>query len=388
MDFCARMTGRLLLNQIKKASAKNVVVSPLSFNAVLNMVAAGSTGHTLREMSKFLEYKNIDDTNSKFKELMSIASSSSTDDHGNNVNSGPVICLANGLWVDKKFPLKASYQELVKNVNKAQVKNMDFEKVNEVVEDANAWAKSATKGLVTDVLKPENVTPLTKLILGNALYFKGCWKEKFNSSRTKNQDFYLLNGYKVSVPFMTGCGKYSHGSFDGFELVKIPYLSGNDGKSYSMFIFLPNERDGLQKLLEKATCDPGFFRQDFHLQNWKYDIFWIPKFKFTYGTSEAREIMIDMGLKLPFMPDCEELTGLIDTKGETFSISAIIQKAFIEVDEVGTEAAAVTFTGLAGCGHRPKTTRFVADHPFMFMIREEWSRSVLFTGAILNPSLG
>ncbi|XP_027148714.1 serpin-Z10-like [Coffea eugenioides] len=395
MDFCTQMSGLHLLNKIKqeiekgfdKGFKENLVVSPLSFSAILNMIAAGSTGLTFSQMTKFLGCKSYDDINSKFLELMSIASP--TDD-AKHSNGGPVICLVNGLWVDKQYPLKASYQELVESVYKVQAKTVDLRnEVDRVVEEANEWAKSATKGLVTDVLQPCNVTPDTKLILGNALYFKGCWEEKFNAKSTKNLDFYLLNGDKISAPFMTGCNTYTQGSYDGFEVVKIPYQRGKqDRKAFSFFIFLPNEIDGLQKLLETATSDPGFFSQHFQLIHRTYDIFRIPKFKFAYRTAEGPQTMKDMGLCLPFMEDCRELTGLVDTKNEPFFVSEIVQKAFIEVDEVGTEAAAVSIFDMAcGCSRYYEPTRFVADHPFMFMIREEESRSVLFTGAVLNPLL-
>ncbi|XP_071925746.1 serpin-ZX-like [Coffea arabica] len=122
------MTGHLLINEIEDGCRKNMVLSPLSFNAVLSMIAAGSTGLTLYQTSKFLECNNLDHVNSKLKNLTSIASSS-TDDHNTtngNHGGGPVICLANGLWADKQYPLKPSYQRLVERVYKAQAKNVDF----------------------------------------------------------------------------------------------------------------------------------------------------------------------------------------------------------------------------------------------------------------------
>ncbi|KAL3514559.1 hypothetical protein ACH5RR_027276 [Cinchona calisaya] len=162
---------------------------------------------------------------------------------------------------------------------------------------------------------------------------------------------------------------------------------------FSMFIFLPNERDGLPSLLHKASNDPAFFSQQFNkLESRTYNVFWIPKFKFTYLTAKAPESLSIMGLDLPFQEDCKELTEIVETMGGPFYVSMIIQKAVVEVDEGGTTAAAVTYEsdddmGFSLYSEPIKIYEFVADHPFLFMIREEKSRSVLLAGAVLNPLL-
>ncbi|CAK9178614.1 unnamed protein product [Ilex paraguariensis] len=268
---------------------------------------------------------------------------------------------------------------------------MKYLQADEIVEEANSWAKNATKGLIKDVLQREHINPNTKLLLGNALYFKGAWNpNEFNHKKTEKRDFYLLNGNKVSVPFMTSKNKYLYGSFNGFKFLKIPYQQGQDRRMFSMYFFLPDEGDGLQNLLTNVNSIPGFLHQDFELRNVKLLEFWIPKFKFSSHLIASRA-MEEMGLTLPFMRDCMELTEMVHVPaGVPFYVTLIIQKAFIEVDEEGTEAAAVTLSVLYGCspkGPVPKTENFVADHPFMFMIREETSGLVIFTGVVSNPQL-
>ncbi|KAL3520742.1 hypothetical protein ACH5RR_018891 [Cinchona calisaya] len=175
-------------------------------------------------------------------------------------------------------------------------------KADEVVKDVNSWAKLQTNGLIKRVLQPADIHPLTALVLGNALYFKGCWKDEFNPTWTKKRKFYLLNGDKISIPFMTTSQSYLYGSFENFKVLDIPYQSGRknkkrrfsmqipdqsghrgDHKQFSMQFLLPNEKDGLQNLLEKLNADSsGFFNQlHFHLKKADLDEFWIPKFKFS-----------------------------------------------------------------------------------------------------------
>ncbi|XP_059284683.1 serpin-ZXA-like [Lycium ferocissimum] len=260
----------------------------------------------------------------------------------------------------------------------------------EVVKEANSWAKSATKGLIDEVLKPKHIKESTVLLLGNALYFKGTWKDNFIESLTRDKDFYLLNGGKVPVPFMTGCHSYLYGSFESYQVVKIPYEKGkNDKKVFSMYFFLPNEKNGLPSLLTKVNSDSNFFTQDFELWNEYLAAFYIPKFKFSFMTEEGKTTMQDMGMKLPFDESCMDLTEVVENKDDLY-VSMIIQKAFIEIDEKGTEAAAVTFESeddMGCCLDDGPPKKFEADHPFLFMIREETTSSVFFTGIVVNPLL-
>ncbi|OIT00546.1 PREDICTED: serpin-ZXA-like [Nicotiana attenuata] len=190
---------------------------------------------------------------------------------------------------------------------------------------------------------------------------------------------------------MTGCHNYLYGSFESYQAVKIPYEKGKDDKKdFSMYFFLPNERDGLPSLLKKVNSDSNFFTQDFELWKETLDAFYIPKFKFSFTTEEGKKTMQEMGMTLPFDMTCMDLTEVVENKNVYLYVSMIIQKAFVEIDEKGTEAAAVTFESedeLGCCLYQSPPKKFVADHPFLFMIREETTRSLLFTGAVVNPLL-
>ncbi|CAK9178613.1 unnamed protein product [Ilex paraguariensis] len=165
----------------------------------------------------------------------------------------------------------------------AEAKNVDFKtRADEIVKEANSWTENATKGLIKDVLQRGNINSNTTLLQGNALYFKGSWNpNEFNHKKTEKRDFYLLNGKKVSVPFMTGNNKYLYASFNGFKLLKIPYQqgAGQYKREIAMQFFLPDDKDDLQTLLAIVNSDPQFLDQHFKLRDMKLDGFCIPKFK-------------------------------------------------------------------------------------------------------------
>lgn len=232
-----------------------------------------------------------------------------------------------------------------------------------MIEEVNTWAEKASRGLVTNILEPDSLHPMTQLVLANGLYFKGTWSKKFDANLTQNRDFYLLNGDKISIPFMSSRKDYLFRSFNDFKVLKIPYHCGNfksldntktddintDDSDYdsdydntnngnprfSMFFLLPNKIDGLPNLLEKLNSDSGLLDQSL-MNLWKAELnkFWIPKFKFSFGF-EVCKAMEDMGISL-------------NVKSETV-VSTIFHKACVEIDEVGTEAAAITVSMLAGC---------------------------------------
>ncbi|KAF7131951.1 hypothetical protein RHSIM_Rhsim09G0016900 [Rhododendron simsii] len=413
MELCARMTKQLLLKEVEKGNCENLVLSPLSIDVVLNMVAAGSRGPTLEKMLGWLGAENIEEIKSQSLKMMAVAVG---DQHLEKGEEEPVLCLVNGAWFDQRFTPKPSYTEdVLKGIYGCEAKTVDFvtRVVDEyqarmlctngegdgsggavgddVVDEINLWAEAASRGLIKKILPRGSLSQETALILANGLYFKGKWEHnlKFGADLTKKKPFYLLNGDNVSVPFMTSRNSYRRcGSFDGFQVLHIPYQSNS--KRFSMYFFLPDERDGLQNLLEKLISDSGYSHEYSRLSKTKLDEFWIPKFKFSYDF-DVSLTMKEMGMSFPFMENPEDFAEMVEIpKNLPFIGSKMIQKAFIEVDEEGTVASAITrHSATAGCSmYRPKNTSFVADHPFMFMIMEERSRLVIFTGAVLDPSKG
>lgn len=231
----------------------------------------------------------------------------------------------------------------------------------------------------------EGIEEKTRLILANALYFKGTWAQIFDVSGTQHRDFYLLNGQTVQVPFMTiSPALHLYNSFDGFKILKIPYRNGQDIRLFSMYFFLPDAADGLRNLANRFYSIPGFFNQEYMLKHEDLTAhFWIPKFKFSFEF-EASETLEKLGLDLPFSAIHAEITEMVDSPMRLV-VAKMYHKSCIEINEEGTEAAASTAVIMIQQQSRYPIPSFVADHPFMFMIREEKSKVVFFLGAVLNP---
>jgi serpin B len=259
-------------------------------------------------------------------------------------------------------------------------------KHDEARKEVNLWVENKTKGIIKDILSPGMVHSLTRLIFANALYFKGAWKQEFDISKTKDYDFHLLNGSSVEVPFMTSKDDQFISSFDGFKVLRLPYKQGKDTRQFSIYIFLPDAKDGLLALIDKVTSNAEFLEDMLPYHEVEVGKFRIPKFNFSFGV-DTTELLKDLGLVLPF--EMGGLTKMVDSSiSEELFVSDIIQKSFIEINEEGTTAAAVTILAACGCSmyrQIPTLIDFVADHPFLFMIRDDFSGTILFTGQVLNP---
>ncbi|GFP98151.1 serpin-zx [Phtheirospermum japonicum] len=299
--------------------------------------------------------------------------------------SGPRLSFVDGVWVDQSLTLKPTFKEIVENEYKAASNHADIlNKGDEVREELNAWAEKETNGLIKDLLPPLSVDSSTRLILANALYFKGAWKERFEKSLTEDDDFFLSNGNSVRVPFMSSWERQSMSAFDGFKVLRLPYEQGDDNRRFSMYMYLPDTRDGLPALVEKFGSVFGFIQN--HLPGlWvRVGDFRVPKFRINFGF-EATKVLQGQGLVLPFSSG--GLTEMVENEG--LKISDFFHKSCIEVDEQGTEAAAASACLVEedcdGYESEEEVVDFVADHPFLFVVREDVSGAVLFVGQVLDP---
>jgi len=253
-----------------------------------------------------------------------------------------------------------------------------------VESEVNSWVENVTAGLIKELLPSGSVDGNTRLVLGNALYFKGAWEEKFDASETKDSEFFLLNGSSVQVQFMTSKAKQFVSSYDDFSVLRLPYKQGEDQRQFSMYIFLPDAKDGLWNLLEKMSSEPGFLNHHLPQQKALVENFKIPKFKISFGF-EASEAFKGLGLVLPFSGD-GDLTEMVNSPvARGLFVSSIFHKSFVEVNEEGTEAAGATAAVVTLRSLPLGPFDFVADHPFAFVIREDKTGVVLFTGHVLNP---
>ncbi|OVA10507.1 Serpin family [Macleaya cordata] len=373
------ISKHVMLKEANKDS--NLVFSPLSIHVVLSLIASGSKGPTLDQLLSFLRSSCNGDLNSFSSELVALILADGSH------SGGPLLKFVNGVWIEKSLPIKPYFKEIVDTVYKAVSDQVDFQtKAIEVANEVNSWAEKETGGLIKQVLPSGSVDSSTRLIFANALYFKGAWNAKFEVSQTKDQDFHLLNGTSVQVPFMTSKKKQFVSAFDGFKVLGLSYKQGEDKRRFSMYFYLPDAMDGLPALVEKMGSEPEFLNRHLPHQEVEVGEFKIPKFKISFGFEASKDLK-ELGVVLPFSGE-GGLTEMVDSpEGQNLYVSSIFHKSFIEVNEEGTEAGAasvgvIKLRALLTGG----PIDFVADHPFVFLIREDMTGMVLFVGHVVNPA--
>lgn len=252
----------------------------------------------------------------------------------------------------------------------------------------NQWFESATAGRIKDLLPQGSINGATLAVLGNALYFKGAWCRKFDPRLTLDDTFYLPAGGSVRAPFMSSSDRQQHVACRfGYKVLKLPYARGRERRHFSMYIYLPDERDGLQSLLHKLGSDPALLEDSTTLMTQvPVGAFKVPKFTISCKTN-ATELLQDLGLRLPFAPLAADFSEMLDSAAPLV-VSAVFHQSFVEVNEEGTEAAAATAVAVSFGAPAVRTpvqiVDFVADHPFMFLIKE-LSGVVVFAGQVINP---
>lgn len=362
-----------------EAKSTNLVFSPASLHVLLSLIASGSSGPTREQVLSFLRSKSSDDLKKLSSELVAIVFADGSP------AGGPKLSFANGLWVDQTLRLKSTFKQVVDDVYKAASNQVDFlNKAAEVTSEVNSWAEKETSGLIKEVLPPGSVDNNTRLIFANAIYFKGAWNDKFDASQTKEDDFHLLDGSLVKVPYMTSKKKQFIRAFDGFKVLRLPYKQGEDKRSFSMYFYLPDAKDGLPALVEEISSHSGFLDQHHPHDRVKVGDFKLPRFKMSFGF-EASNVLKGLGVELPFSGG--GLTEMVDSPvAPNLYVSSIFHKSFIEINEEGTEAAAASAGVIALRSFTiAQQLDFVADHPFMFLIREDMTGVVLFIGHVMNP---
>ncbi|XP_037427253.1 putative serpin-Z8 [Triticum dicoccoides] len=368
----------------------NLVFSPLSIYTALALVAAGARGATLDEILRVLGARSRGELDEFVARAVGGALRDRTD------SGGPRVAFACGVWSDLACPLKPGFlKAVVDGGYRAEASTVDFRGDPDGSRQLiNAWAARATNNLIDSVLGPRSVTESTRVVLGNAVYFKGKWDQPFDERNTADAPFRRLGGaLPVDVPFMQSWDEQFVVVHDGFKVLKLRYKMVDallTSTHFSLCIFLPDADDGLRSLVDAIASRPGFLRD--HLPRRKVEVgeFRVPRFKLSFHDSVV-DVLKELGLSLPFSPlgDLSDMTGP-DDSGFGMIVDEVVHKAVIEVNEEGTEAAAVTMvTDRFGCAARcnpPPQVDFVADHPFAYFIVEEESGAIVFAGHVVDPS--
>ncbi|XP_074284454.1 serpin-ZX-like [Silene latifolia] len=245
---------------------KSVVCSPVSIDAILSILALGVENSTLDQLLALLEHGDVRELNTVARKLRAVLKVTHDDDE-----DAPKISFVNGLWLNQRFSLKPAFQKVLKELHMAEARAVDFvNQADQVVNEVNSWAKQETKGLIKQVLSRRNINSGTLLFLANALYFKGNWHKYFKSENTIDDEFNLLNGDKIRVPMMNQLHQYfDYQMSDSCQVLKMPYKIGkysdnddeDERKTFSMYIFLPCETDGLPNLMNDIKIDANLFNK-------------------------------------------------------------------------------------------------------------------------------
>ena len=356
-----------------KSGDENIFFSPYSISTALVMTYEGAGGQTAKEMQNVFYFPEDD--------LLRRSSYASLYNKINKDNQKYELNTANALWLAEDFYLLDNYKSLISNYYGGRLNNLDFKKKHEESRKIiNTWVQYRTKDKIKDLIPAGSINPDTRMVLTNAIYFKGAWTKEFDEAETRDRNFRLSSGQNTQVKMMKKTGKeakFAYTEDDEVQVLEMPYF----GENLSMLILLPKDDD--IKVLENSITNDKLTVWKNNLKEQRVDVF-IPRFKFKSKYFMA-ETLVDMGMSSAFN-ESADFSGI---SNEGLYISDVIHQAFVEVNEKGTEAAAATavIMDILSLGpDGPKMPVFMADHPFIFVIQEKDSGNILFMGRLSNPS--
>lgn len=350
----------------------NLFVSPFSISTALAMTAAGAKGQTLDEMRKVLHLPA--NPHAGFGSVIEKINAA-----GPDAAQRPYeLTTANALWGQKGFPWLPAFIQLTRKYYGAGLNEVDFAQSEAARKTINDWVAAQTKDKIQDLIGSGVLTADTRMVLTNAIYFKSAWQSQFRKEWTKTEPFLLADGSKTDAPLMTQTGNYKYAEDDGLQVLELPYKNNE----LSMVVLLPKSPDGLAKLEAGLTADK--------LAGWEKAAkpaqvrVSLPRFK-TEKAVSLKPVLSAMGLTTPFTARAD-FSGM--TSAERLMIAEVLHKAFVDVNEEGTEAAAATAVIMMRAGGRPAEPKvFRADRPFVYLIRENKTHSVLFMGRLETPKV-
>jgi serpin B len=346
----------------------NVFVSPLSADMALGMTYNGARGETQAAMAQTLGLDQLttQEANESFRSLIDLL---------RGLDPKVDFRLANSIWYKLGFVPRPEFLDVNRQYFDAEVSGLDFASP-QAVTTINNWADDHTNGKIPRII--DSIDPTLVMFLINAIYFKGSWVHQFDKSLTRDQPFTLRTGAQRSVPTMRHAEAVSLGLYQGpgYEVVDLPYGGG----AFSMTIVLPAEGREVDSVVAGLTPEAWDAILDgLHESN---AIVMMPKFKLEWGDS-LNDVLTALGMGIAFTGGAD-LSGIAGNPGDLY-ISFVKQNTFVDVNEEGTEAAAVTVVGVAVTA-MPQVREIRVDRPFVFLIRERFSGTILFVGKIMNPS--
>ena len=346
----------------------NVFFSPYSIFVALAMTYEGAHGDTAEQMNNVLGFEQNNEVSlCSFGRIYNLL----------NIDAKYTLNTANALWTKEDYPFLEEYLNFINNYYMGKATDVDFTKPDEAAEIINKWVEENTGGKIEDMLSSGDISPGTVLILSNAIYFKGLWLTQFNVEETVDRDFKLATGETIEVPTMVSTNSevyFNYTETKDMQLLELPYK----GDAVSMIILLPKENDLImvEQTLNKENL--SIWLDSMYPAN--IDIC-LPKFTFKTEYN-LKNILIDMGLDIAFSSNAD-FSGMNGYGG--LFIEKVLHKAFVEVNEEGSEAAAATTVHVLETAMPGPIKVFDADHPFIFLIQHKETDTILFMGSVENP---
>ena len=358
-----------LFDQLAKAeTGKNIFVSPASVAFTLAMIYNGASGETQEGMIKTLEWQgmSLSEINQAHAALRALLASA---------DSKVQISIANSLWARDGVVFKPEFIQRNQNFYAAEVANVDFAAVTAPAL-LNNWVKQKTNGKITQIV--ERIPSDAVLYLLNAIYFKGNWAAPFDKAQTRDRQFALLNGARKKLPMMSQSGRFRYSENEKFQIISLPYGTGRT----CMDIFLP-AKDSNLKAFQAELSPANFEKWILQLRSTEGNIV-LPRFKLEYEVT-LNSTLKTLGMETAFDPQHADFSGMYSKSAlANVFIGEIKHKTFVEVNEEGTEAAAVTSGGMRVTSFVPPFNMTV-DRPFFCVIRDNQTGTILFMGAIVAP---
>jgi len=359
-----------LLGQVKGEKGVNTVMSPFSVSTVMAMVGAGSRGSTLAQISEGMNFKDQDQLLTGYSELLPALRS----------NENFTLETANSAFVMTNYQMLSEYQDTIRKHFHLSLQSTDFGDNQKSARLINDWVKDFTKEKIKDLFQPSSFNQNTRIVLVNAIYFKGDWTNKFNPKLTKKSDFYLQADQSIKVDMMMKEEKYWIANMGGYSMLELPYK----GDRIVMQILLPDAGfssttlEEMEQKLNLHNIEESFSKnRDFDKIKLE-----LPKFKIE-SEIPLKDVLMNLGITDMF-GEGADLTG-IDPSGKLY-VSEVKQKAFIEVNEEGAEAAAATGAVMMMRSMPMPATEFKVNRPFIFLLRDKLTGMLLFQGRVNDPS--
>ena len=358
-----------LLRQVNSAAPdSNLFISPLSVSMALGMTMNGTAGDTQRELREALGFADMPmgDVNESYRSLIELL---------RGLDRTVDFRLANSIWYEQTFPVEPAFLQTTKDFFDAEVTATDFRNPG-TVGVINSWVEDATAGKIDEIIDviPDDVI----MYLINAIYFKGDWTTTFEAKNTQDAPFVAL-GASVTVPMMQKDDSIAYATVNGTQIVELPY----GGEAFAMSVVLPPAGSDINAFIASLTQQDW---ETLHAATRGQNVrLYLPKFKLE-SEYELKDALRSLGVMLAFSGGNGDFSPMSSSMGDRLEISRVKHKTYVDVDEKGTEAAAVTAVEVrVVCACEPTPVVFRADRPFVFAIRERLSGTILFVGKVLMP---